>query len=65
MQGPCKKNGIPCADRRMGCHAECAAYLEYRACMDNRRHVRQKAALVENARFDLHRSAIRKAKHGD
>lgn len=26
---PCKKDGVPCPKRELGCHSKCDEYLEY------------------------------------
>ena len=29
MKSPCKRNGIDCPKRQMGCHDDCKEYQEY------------------------------------
>lgn len=65
MFPPCRKHGEDCRERRSGCQATCAAYLEYRRYMDGRKRERAKDALVKNARYDMARRARKKTTHGE
>ncbi len=55
MTAPCKK----CQERKAGCHASCAKYLNFRAECDARRKERNKGHVVINYFDDRHKKAIR------
>ena len=52
---PCKQ----CPDRVVGCHSSCAAYLAFRAMMDDRAASRLKKAPAEEFRKDGITKALR------
>ena len=54
MTGPCKK----CADRSVGCHADCVKYIEYRAKLDEAKGREEKDRLPKLFLFE----SVRKAK---
>lgn len=59
MDVPC--NG--CTDRRVGCHAECPAYTEYRAFREHRRNERQKSYVVSDYITDSVTKSLRGQKY--
>lgn len=63
MLPPCRENGIPCPDRKPGCHGNCKRFRIYRDFVESRRKEREKRRFVDDARFELAANARKKSKH--
>ena len=45
---PCRKNGVDCPNRCVGCHATCKEFADYRAGIDADNAVRDKVREAED-----------------